>query len=1007
MSRVDLWAPRLLFLCQLLWLLVHGAPVQFQKLALDPVLLTSSAPEEKGPSRNLQEIPAEEPEASEVGEPYPIEEEASSQSAVSPKLLKSLFVNGLEEEHPTTPEHIESSVQQKSSDLLQLPLANEETSFQEKSPAQHSKTSIYLKVTASPPVSGKAPYPVLPYVMKRQFPKNIKILATAKEVTAYFAKFTELVELPRREGAPPEPSETTESSSSQPVLEADAAAPQQPAAPPEHAEEALPQPEPVQPQQPIWSEVTGRPSDLELTLKPDATLENEHPTAPQQPAAPPEHAEGARPRPEPVRPQQPTWSETTGRPSDLVLTIKPDATGENEHPAAPQQPAAPPEHAEEERPHPEPVRPQRPTWSETTGQILNMELTIKPEGTAENEHPSVLQQTTAPPEHPSITFPHPETVHPELPTWAEMTSQTLDQQFFRLHQPVSAETGPPTTGQNVITNICELCTCKNETLSCTGFDAKQKLDRVPVPQPNTYNSNFTVLDLKGNSISNFDKDIWKSYHGLEKLILSGNDLRELRKDSFEGLLFLKYLDLSDNNIKYIEENTFETLPFLEYLNLGGNLLTELNIGTFRAWHGMQFLHTIILHHNPLTTIEDTYLFKLPELKHLDLGGTQVSLATVENILTMTTEMKKLTLPHDLACCLCQFKSNIEAVSLTVKLHCAAQCLKNTRCDEELYLNSAEDSFLNVIQGRESTSVQLTIEPERAPSDKNDEKLSALLSELLDFNDKSAVISALNYRFPYFSDINLDDIESISHLLPLIKFPFSNVQEGDLLMKVLSEQEEAKVSKTEWDANQYKNEETEAHEEEEEEEQELLQRANEMPVTGYVHHNKLLVATPVIVVATVFIILHCLISICGKKKADEENARGFFSSLLKKRSRDSQMEAGGFWSRLKGLFGASKAVPEIIESQNLQDKDSSDESETMDLMEKGEASSLTARTASVAETSFFLQQPMLRFPEGRIRFSRALSVLVTGIPQRSPGPSPAEGERPLPEGPGSAAAGEQV
>lgn len=91
------------------------------------------------------------------------------------------------------------------------------------------------------------------------------------------------------------------------------------------------------------------------------------------------------------------------------------------------------------------------------------------------------------------------------------------------------------------------------------------------------------------------------------------------------------------------------------------------------------------------------------------------------------------------------------------------------------------------------------------------------------------------------------------LLPFIKFPFSNVQDGDvplshlknntgnplepefyysrnknklrklyffgidLLMKLLSEQEEAKVSKAEWDTNQWENEKTEAPDEEEEEE----------------------------------------------------------------------------------------------------------------------------------------------------------------------------------------------
>jgi len=80
---------------------------------------------------------------------------------------------------------------------------------------------------------------------------------------------------------------------------------------------------------------------------------------------------------------------------------------------------------------------------------------------------------------------------------------------------------------------------------------------------------------------------------------------------------------------------------LQFINLGCNLLTELSFGTFQAWHGMQFLHKVILNHNPLTTVEDSYLFKLPALKYLDMGTTQVSLPTIESILMMTLELEKL------------------------------------------------------------------------------------------------------------------------------------------------------------------------------------------------------------------------------------------------------------------------------------------------------------------------------------------------------------------------------
>ena len=63
--------------------------------------------------------------------------------------------------------------------------------------------------------------------------------------------------------------------------------------------------------------------------------------------------------------------------------------------------------------------------------------------------------------------------------------------------------------------------------------------------------------------------------------------------------------------------------------------------------------------------------------------------------------------------------------------------------------------MKVLQARKkNTSTELTIEPERASSDKNAVSLSAFMNEQLDFNDESDVISALNYILPYFSEGNL-------------------------------------------------------------------------------------------------------------------------------------------------------------------------------------------------------------------------------------------------------------
>ncbi|XP_053443301.1 leucine-rich repeat-containing protein 37B-like isoform X2 [Nycticebus coucang] len=127
----------------------------------------------------------------------------------------------------------------------------------------------------------------------------------------------------------------------------------------------------------------------------------------------------------------------------------------------------------------------------------------------------------------------------------------------------------------------------------------------------------------------------------------------------------------------------------------------------------------ILNRNPLTTVEDSYLYKLPALKYLDMGTTQAPLTTVENILMTTLELEKLILPSHMACCLCQFKNNIEVVCKTVKLHCDA-CIGNSTedCFEEASVGNAEGALMKVLQARKKhTSTELTIEPEVDPRTK--------------------------------------------------------------------------------------------------------------------------------------------------------------------------------------------------------------------------------------------------------------------------------------------------
>ncbi|KAJ1072327.1 hypothetical protein K5549_017540, partial [Capra hircus] len=561
-----------------------------------------------------------------------------------------------------------------------------------------------------------------------------------------------------------------------------------------------------QAQNPTLPSITVQPLNPEPTVTPEPTVEAESSTALR-----PKPPEVTLPNPEQVQSQ---LTEFTVQPLDLELTITPESTKpttEAEYSTGLQQTAAIPPYPELTQPHPKPVQSQRPALSGVTFQSLDLELTLTPESTVEVEPSPTAQQTQAQPpvdleltvtpepatsEHstalPQTTAPPPEQPEGTLaqPNLTEVTIQPMDVEV-NVTAVNNTEAEPPPTlqetprkkqpVQNATTtiNVCKLCTCKDETLSCVGLSAKQKLHRVPEPGPNSYNGTFTILNFQGNYISYIDENIWKAYRWAEKLILSENSLTELHKDSFEGLLSLQYLDLSCNKIQSIERRSFEPLPFLQFINLGCNLLTELSFGTFQAWHGMQFLHKLILNRNPLTAVEDSYLFKLPALKYLDMGTTQVSLTTIESILMMTLELETLILPIRMACCLCQFKNTIEVVCKTVKLHCDSDCLTNvTFCDENASIGSAEGSFMKVLQARKkSTSTELTIEPERASSDKSAVSLSAFMNEQLDFNDESDVISALNYILPYFSEGNLEDVEST--LLPFIQLLFTNAHEGEI------------------------------------------------------------------------------------------------------------------------------------------------------------------------------------------------------------------------------------
>ncbi|XP_036124274.1 leucine-rich repeat-containing protein 37A-like, partial [Molossus molossus] len=330
-----------------------------------------------------------------------------------------------------------------------------------------------------------------------------------------------------------------------------------------------------------------------------------------------------------------------------------------------------------------------------------------------------------------------------------------------------------------------------------------------------------------------------------------------------------FRNLSGNSIQELHTYTFRGLPSLQILNLGCNLITNVSFGTFQAWHGMKFLQKLILSHNPLTTVQDPYLLKLRALKYLDMGTTQVSLTTVDNIFITTLKLEKLILPRHLTCCLCQFKSNIEAATETVKLLCDTECLTNTPCDEELFI---EGPFMKAISRRKKNSTELTVEPEKAYLVKN-------------YNSSSSLMG--------------------------------------LLMKMLSEQQEGKISKAQWDSEQLNARMQDLGEQEEEQPDELTKQ-----LRGYEKNNKFIMAVPVIVVATFFIVIFCLIAV-----------------------RQQLIQEGGFWRRrplwLRDIYGPLTTCLGMKKKQKPQDPD---ETEIFIKMERSEASPSSVRIDDTLDTA---------------------------------------------------------
>ncbi|XP_077922624.1 leucine-rich repeat-containing protein 37A2-like [Halichoerus grypus] len=181
--------------------------------------------------------------------------------------------------------------------------------------------------------------------------------------------------------------------------------------------------------------------------------------------------------------------------------------------------------------------------------------------------------------------------------------------------------------------------------------------------------------------------------------------------------------------------------------------------------------------------------------------------------------------------------------------------------------------------------------------------------------------------------NNDVRRLISHVIRTLKMDCSEthvqlacaklISRTGLLMKLLSEQQEVKVSKAEWDTDQWKTE-NYINESTEVQSEQKGQESSEI----YSHR-------------------------AAAKKAKEGSSRGFFRSLLRKRcSTESESQEGFFWRRrplwLRDMYRPLNATRKKNMAQKLHDRDSSDED--IFNMERGEKSEDLAEKAQFTDST---------------------------------------------------------
>ncbi|XP_038654256.1 leucine-rich repeat-containing protein 37A3-like isoform X2 [Scyliorhinus canicula] len=165
---------------------------------------------------------------------------------------------------------------------------------------------------------------------------------------------------------------------------------------------------------------------------------------------------------------------------------------------------------------------------------------------------------------------------------------------------------------------------------------------------------FSVLNLKGNRITDLIPETFDGLSHLKYLFLSYNQIRFIADYMFQPTPEIELIDISNNHLYAIQRDLFRTkhgLPSLKVLDLSNNNILILGPGAFSQLSSLHFLN---VSDNYLSLIGDGAFDHLSSIIYLDLRATSISLDILKGILESTLNIVNLYISHTLKCCLCKY-----------------------------------------------------------------------------------------------------------------------------------------------------------------------------------------------------------------------------------------------------------------------------------------------------------------------------------------------------------------